>query len=128
MQNNLQIHNNSHEPTYRGYNAQSCIDVVISRDLPLEIENWRVVDTYNGSDHNTVRFRINYWQSDENLSRARNRTDWPKFTEVLSTKKVYIPEFIDQRKLDKLVSKFYYEINSALDKSGKMVGSKRTEK
>ena len=125
MEFNLQIHNNSHTPTYSRYNAESCIDVVMSRDLPWEVEGWTVLTEHNGSDHRTVTFSMTAESLVDPPSRSWGCVDWPAFTSFLASRSPYLPPNLDQRKLDKLLSKFYYDINLALDKCSKKNSPRR---
>ena len=101
--------------------------MVLSRDLPWDITNWLVDESYNGSDHRTVRFRI-----EESIEEVKQRSwgsiCWSRFTDELSKKVIYIPPKLDQRKLDKLLAKFYGAVNEALDKAGEYKNVRKRRK
>ena len=54
----LLIHNNGKTPTYESKLGKSIIDVTISHKLPVNLENWRVLRSYKGTDHNTLKYNL----------------------------------------------------------------------
>ena len=53
---NLTIHNIGREYTFECATGKSIIDVTMSHNLKLKLNNWRVCKKFNGSDHNTIIF------------------------------------------------------------------------
>ena len=111
----LEIANNSHVPTFRTVRAESCIDCTLHVRLPVEIKDWRVDPSYDGSDHSTISFELNASSAKKEKIRNWDKADWDLFTDTLRLDSFHIPQVIDQRKLDKLVSKLYNRLNNALD-------------
>ena len=56
--NDLSIENVGHDPTNESRGARTCIDATLSRHLHRAIKGWEVDRSYNGSDHNTIAFRV----------------------------------------------------------------------
>ena len=92
----------------------SIIDITISRGLRGRIRNWRVDTEYNGSDHNTIRFELHGLDNTKVTARKWNSADWDAFTECLDKYRLYHPERINEKKLDKMVNCLYKVINSCL--------------
>ena len=49
----LPIHNQGRIPTFKSKNGKSIIDITLSYRLTSTLNNWRVLRSYNGTDHNT---------------------------------------------------------------------------
>ena len=62
IENGLAVENTGTIPTFETIRANrrmaTCIDATLTRDLGDKISNWKVDQTYNGSDHNTITFEI----------------------------------------------------------------------
>ena len=58
----LIVHNQCRIPTFESKNGKSIIDVTFTYKLPSTIENWRVLRSYNGTDHNTINYNIKKMQ------------------------------------------------------------------
>ena len=54
----LLVHNQGRIPTFESKIGKSIIDVTLSHRLPYTIENWRVLRSYNGTDHNTIHYSL----------------------------------------------------------------------
>ena len=54
----LLVHNQGRIPTFESKNGKSIIDVTLSHRLPYTLENWRVLRSYNGTDHNTICYSL----------------------------------------------------------------------
>ena len=54
----LLVHNQGRIPTFESKNGKSIIDVTLSHRLPYTLENWRVLRSYNGTDHNTIHYSL----------------------------------------------------------------------
>ena len=92
----LEIANNSHVPTFRTVRAESCIDCTLHVRLPVEIKDWRVDPSYNGSDHSTVLFELDGSTSKREMVRNWDKADWELFTETLRHDSFHIPQVLDQ--------------------------------
>ena len=55
---NLQVENTCHTPTYESRGAKTCIDVTLTARLPVSVKDWAVCREENGSDHNTINFKL----------------------------------------------------------------------
>ena len=60
------------------------IDVTLSRDLEFSLDNWAVDRSYNGSDHNTIRFVATNPERLKRKIRPWNKADWSTFTHFLT--------------------------------------------
>ena len=54
----LNVENNSHIPTYESRGAETCIDVTLTARLGVSIADWEVNREYNGSDHNSIEYKL----------------------------------------------------------------------
>ena len=54
----LNIENNSHTPTYESRGAATCIDVTLTARLGVSVVDWEVNREFNGSDHNSIEFKM----------------------------------------------------------------------
>ena len=54
----LLVHYQGRIPTFESKNRKSIIDVTLSYKLPYALEDWRVLRSYNGTDHNTIRYSL----------------------------------------------------------------------
>ena len=116
--NNLKIENVGQVPTFQTVRARSCIDVTISRDLPLTVTDWKVDCSFNGSDHNTILFKlVDLSNKDLPPIRPWHLADWKLFNKLLSKATFFHPDTMTDSKLDKLVSKFFKVIDKALDEA-----------
>ena len=96
----------------------SIIDVTLSRGLALPVQDWKVDRTYNGSDHNTIAFKLGGpAQQEVDGVRMWDGVDWPKFKDKLNTSKVFIPRVINEKKLDKMLASLYSAVDLALDET-----------
>ena len=52
----LTVHNRCHTPTYRRYNASTCVDATFSLNLHNTVTHWEVDPSFNASDHSLITF------------------------------------------------------------------------
>ena len=52
------VHNQGRVPTFESKIGKSIIDVTLSHVLPYSIDDWRVLRSYNGTDHNSIHFSL----------------------------------------------------------------------
>ena len=112
----LQVENIGRVPTFQATIGQSIIDVTLTKNFH-SVREWKVDQSFNGSDHNTITFEIGSVKQVAEPTRPWERADWKKFQESLRGCDVFIPEKMTKKKLDKLLRNFYSSINTALDKA-----------
>ena len=121
LQYGLNIENRGTIPTFevpRGNKlVQTHIDVTLSRGLPSRVHGWRVDRKYNASDHNTIYFEVENNKTEPTLIRPWGKADWGLFTKTLAETEYGIPTDMSMKKLDKLVTRTYKAIDTALDKA-----------
>ena len=54
----LIVSNTGKIPTYESKLGKSIIDVTLTYRLPQNLSNWRVLRSYNGTDHNSINFSL----------------------------------------------------------------------
>ena len=76
----LEIANEGNTPTYETRRGNQMIathiDVTLTRDLHFDIQHWRVDQSYNASDHNTIRFEASPTKIDNEAFRPWASADW----------------------------------------------------
>ena len=121
LQHGLHVENRGTEPTFetrRGHNLiQTHIDITLTRDLPLELENWTVDRSYNASDHNNLTYELTEESPSKTKIRPWSKADWTVFKEYLANAQYAAPETMTMKKLDKLVDHMYMILEKALDKA-----------
>ena len=119
FQHSLEVENRGNTPTFstlRGASlATSFIDITLSRDV--RVVDWFVDESFNNSDHNTLKYEILVSPDPPRLVRPWKRANWTRFTRILASKTFHVPEVMSIKKLDKLVSSLYKNLNYALDKA-----------
>ena len=117
--NDLVISNQGKNPTFDtlrgGKPYKSVIDITAS--FQVDIQNWRVDKQYNGSDHNSIRFNIQFSERPPTFGRRWSKADWPLFTATLEKEPLYTPRVVNNKKLDHMVDNLYRAIYNALDKA-----------
>jgi hypothetical protein len=117
---NLKVENKISHPTFQTHRAnkelKSWIDVTLSRGMEGMIKDWIVDDSYNASDHNTIKFRVEGLVQTKKEMRAWNKADWEIFRAGLEKEPVYMPADITKKKLDKMVACWHKKILKHLDK------------
>ena len=81
------------------------------------MNNWRVLRSYNGTDHNTIHYDLQDITIEIPAHRLYHKANWDKFTQLLADSHINIPSEITECKLDKMVHKLNHILNTALDKS-----------
>ena len=128
LANNIKIENTGRVPTFNSHLGNSIIDVTLSKNLPFSIKNWKVELNFNGSDHRTITFDLIKEREITQPYRPWHKANWPLFTNKLKTLHVNLPEKITDKKLDKVVSRFYKCIISALDEACPMTKRRTRDK
>ena len=99
--------------TFRGGRwLSSNVDVTLSRGT--RVVDWNIDRSYNGSDHNSVRFKLDLEPQQVKEVRPWSRAKWKTFSDKLNIDYV-IPETVTIKKIDKMVDFMYASINEALD-------------
>ena len=121
LEHGLEVLNTGNTPTFetrRGNGmAQTHIDVTLSRGMHFPISNWRVDRSYNGSDHNTIRFEAAATPQDAIKTRPWSKADWQVFDDTLRHADYRIPVGMSMKKLDKLTKRMYDLLQEALDRA-----------
>ena len=113
----LIVHNQGRIPTFESKNGKSIIDVTLSYRLPIQLDNWRVLRKYNGTDHNSIHYSIKNMTIEIPEHRLYHRADWEQFRKILQESDINIPSEMTECKLDKMVNKLNFILNKALDNS-----------
>ena len=121
LNDGLRVENVGMMPTYetvRGNKLiRTCIDVTLSRDLEDKIMSWSVDNTCNGSDHNTILFKLSHQAEDKKEERNWNEGRWLLMKNLLSQETFYEPEVVTEKKLNRCLHQFYKKLNRALDRT-----------
>ena len=113
----LGIENVGMVPTFASSRSQSCIDATFTLNFPSKITDWRVLTDFNGSDHRTITYHTqNCWEKVPSKW-LWDKANWPLFTSTLEKFDFSIPSVMNDKKLDRLVSRFYSAVNKALEAS-----------
>ena len=108
--------------------GKSVINVTLSRNLKLKIEDWKVCKAYNHSDHNTIKYNLRTDIIEIGPHRQYDSADWNLFKAGLQKHNLHIPKVITQEKLDSMVHKLNQCINTELDKVCPIIPSKIVNK
>ena len=121
LSDGLRVENIGMMPTYetiRGNKLiRTYIDVTLSRDLDGKITSWSVDNTYNGSDHNTILFKLSHQAEDKKEERNWNKGRWMLMKNLLSQEIFYEPEVVTEKKLDRCLHQFSKKLNRVLDRT-----------
>ena len=118
----LRVENRGEPPTYHAFrhnaSIDSCIDVTLSRGA-IPIRMWRVEsETFNGSDHHTIRWHVPLDMEPPELIRPWKQAKWDIFRNKISEHNFdEMPINFTTRKADKLLDRIYRVIGDALDEA-----------
>ena len=116
--NGMMVENVGMTPTFATWRAdrwvESHIDVTATKGEVL-VQDWEVHEEYNGSDHNTITWRVCEVEAEEELCRPWAKTDWGAFRDRLSKEHLHIPQQITRGGLDEMVYKLYAILNKTLN-------------
>ena len=101
IESGLDVENLGTEPTYetiRGNKLiQTCIDSTLSRNTEGKITNWEINREYNGSDHNTITFKLNYTQEATKTERNWDKGEWTFLKPLLEKEDYYKPFLVTEK-------------------------------
>ena len=106
----LEIHNQGNIPTFMNKRCATFIDLTLSSNLRVDLVDWKVLEDYNGSDHNTICFTLNFKLEKQKPIWVWKKAEWEKFTAILETEKIRIPRLMNERRLE------YTYVNQGLSK------------
>ena len=125
----LEVENRGNIPTFstlrRNTLATSFIDITLSK--AVQVVDWRVDESFNNSDHNTLIYEILVEKEPPTMIRPWKRSNWKRFRRIIEDHSFYVPEFMTTKKLDNLVRALYKILNSALDKACPLRSARRDE-
>ena len=113
----LTIHNQGRIPTFESKIGKLIIDVTLSYRLPYTLDRWRVLRSYNVTNHNTIHYNLNGMEMEIPAHRLYHKANWDQFTQLLWDSHIHIPSELTDCKLDKMVNKFNHILNKAWNKS-----------
>ena len=115
----LEVENRGNIPTFSTFKnnklATSFIDITMSRGVT--VADWRVDESFNNSDHNTLCYNLILAPPPTKLIRPWSKANWSRFHRILSKHSFFIPDIMSTKKLDALVQSLYKILNYALDKA-----------
>ncbi len=111
----LVIENVGCVPIFSARGTDTCIDVMLSLNLPSPLEGWRVNDEATLSDHNHIDFSLglgphSYPEAAPNLAKA----NWDKFQEILGNKSFRDPRYVTKRWLNAATLRFENSLKQTL--------------
>lgn len=112
----LEIHNVGNEPTFLNCRSATIIDVTMtSSNLSQYIRDWRVNESFPGSDHCLIDFHLAI--STKNTIEIRNwdKGDWPSFQKEMERKAALPTTFHTCDSLDSEAQKLTDDIWEVLD-------------
>ena len=116
VQHGLFVENVGISPTFETFRGgrwlSSSVDVTLSRGV--RVVDWFIDRGYNGSDHNSIRFKLDLDTLPVKEVRPWSKAKWGTFSQSLD-REYFIPDTMSPKKLDKLVDFMYDAINEALD-------------
>ena len=79
----LLVHNQGRIPTFESKIGKSIIDVTLSYKLTNTLDNWRVLRSYNGTDHNTIHYNLKGMRIEIPSHRMYHKANRDQFTQIL---------------------------------------------
>ena len=118
IEQGLLVENQGNLPTFATWRGdtfcESHIDVTLSKG-EVVVQDWEVHTEYNGSDHNTITWRLDANPERADLIRPWAKANWDAFKNRLNKANIFIPHDITKESLDEMVTHLYGIINEALD-------------
>jgi hypothetical protein len=98
------------------------IDITLTKNLK-GVHNWRVNESYNGTDHNTIEYELRGGEKSTRKYRNWDKIDWKLFRDKLgnSGEKNNDVSTVTQEWIDSEVSKIYKQINGVLNEISPLI-------
>ena len=130
LSKNLFFCNEGVKPTFETKTQRQVLDVTfITENLINKIENWRVCDEFNFSDHKTIEFTVNFKAVTVDTSfRNVKKTNWTKYREEVKKKKEELLNNIGNDNLNEIAIKLEEVIISSYNKSYRLSHGKKFKK
>ena len=130
LSKNLFFCNEGVKPTFETKTQRQVLDVTfITENLINKIENWRVCDEFNFSDHKTIKFDLNVKAvTVETSYRNVKKTNWIKYREEVRRKRLELLDNIGNDNLDNIALKLEEVIISSYNNSCKLSQGKKFKK
>ena len=113
----LVVENVGKDPTYESRGNSTRIDITLSKNMRVDIINWKVDREYNASDHNTITYELGREQIQLHKSWKWHKADWQAFSEKLMTYKSTLPSNIKDKDCEKELKHMYDCIRGAMKKA-----------
>ena len=86
IEHGLDIANEGTTPTFETLRLERCISFIIDITLTrsIAVHNWRVDQSFNGSDHNSILFNIEARVEEKTRIRPWKKCNWGVFSQVLN--------------------------------------------
>jgi hypothetical protein len=112
------IHNRGKKHTFVSHLGASIIDITVSRNLNLLVENWAVNSSSFISDHKPITFEIKTFPWEKISAHNYAKADWYTFNESVKSRCPEINESEwSETKIYEQLLQLYEIINHSLDKS-----------
>ena len=131
LSNDLDVLNDSPEPTFMSGRNKSVIDVsLVSRDIAHYFSNWRNHDRDMSSDHKLLTFEGRFTETPIPARRNVRKADWKLFRTVLdeNLQNIVVPEIWDESVIDGLTESLHGAVNRALTQAVPMTTPKNHHK
>ena len=117
--NSLEVENRGDIPTFstlrRDTLATSFIDITLSKNVT--VAGWHVDESFNNSDHNTLKYEIVIADAPTKMIRPWKRANWKRFRRIIANHTFYKPPDMTIKKIDTMLRALYTLLNRALDKA-----------
>ena len=94
----LNVENNSHIPTYESRGTGTCIDVTLTARLGVSATDWEVNREYNGSDHNSIEYKLKVDKIKVEPQWLWAKADWDLFAAEIDKHLITETKFILDQK------------------------------
>ena len=113
-QNQLYVENIGLVPTFKTRWGESIIDITLTKRLSVSVKNWVVDEGYNGSDHNSIKFKICTDIKEQRQQPLLHKADWDQFAVELDKRPMRLPSEMTEQRLEKCVAQFYRTMDKAI--------------
>ena len=127
-QHNLHILNQGHSPTFHNSrNQSSIIDVTLcSINIAQYLSDWRVDETYFGSDHLPIRYEYTATPVTFQQTRHLHKVNWESFANDLSQKinNINLPNLSSVLEIEIITHQLHIALNETLDIHAPLIETK----